>query len=75
MEVTLVIILRMLHYFTTLGYLKLDWNGTAGKVAIVSLAATFVESLPITEFVDDNVVVPLTSMLVTVLLFGYFPPH
>eukprot|EP00268_Persea_americana_P053482 TRINITY_DN6053_c0_g2_i2.p1 TRINITY_DN6053_c0_g2~~TRINITY_DN6053_c0_g2_i2.p1 ORF type:complete len:319 (-),score=49.99 TRINITY_DN6053_c0_g2_i2:332-1288(-) len=61
----------MLYYFSALGYLQLDWGLVVPKVALVSLAATLVESLPITKVVDDNVSVPLTSVLMTFLLFGY----
>lgn len=62
---------RMLYYFSFLGYLQLDWNLVVAKVALISLAATLVESLPITKVVDDNVSVPLTGILMAVLLFGY----
>ncbi|CAA6670510.1 unnamed protein product [Spirodela intermedia] len=41
------------------------------NVALVSLAATAVESLPITDVLDDNISVPLLSMLVASLLFGF----
>jgi len=37
----------------------------------VALVATVVESLPITEVVDDNITVPLVSMVVSMLSFGY----
>jgi len=51
----------MLYYYSVLGYFQLDWISTAQKVAVVSLAATVVESLPITEAVDDNISVPLQA--------------
>lgn len=41
------------------------------RVALVSLVATLVESLPITEVVDDNISVPLASMVAAYLTFGY----
>lgn len=41
------------------------------KVAIISFAATMVESLPIDEVVDDNISVPLSSMLTAFLVFGH----
>ncbi|XP_058109828.1 phytol kinase 1, chloroplastic isoform X2 [Magnolia sinica] len=65
----------MLYYFASLGYLRLDWVSTVEKVALISFVATLVESLPITEVVDDNISVPLTSMLMAFLFFGYGPPH
>jgi phytol kinase len=52
----------MLYYYSILGYFQLDWILTAQKFALVSLAATVVESLPTTEVVDDNISVPLASM-------------
>ncbi|KAK4338839.1 hypothetical protein RND71_040301 [Anisodus tanguticus] len=61
----------MLYYFSALGYFHLDWVSTVGKVALVSLVATLVESLPITGMVDDNISVPLASMIVASLAFGY----
>jgi len=50
-----------------------NWIGssTAQKVALVSLAATVVESLPTTEVVDDNISVPLASMAAAFLIFGF----
>ncbi|KAK2973388.1 hypothetical protein RJ640_022199 [Escallonia rubra] len=66
-----VISIGMLYYFSVLGYFKLDWICTIKRVALVSLVATVVESLPTTEIMDDNISVPLTSMLVAYLSFGY----
>lgn len=60
----------MLYYFSAFGYFHLDWDKAVKRVAVVSLAATVVESLPISEFVDDNISVPLTCMLMASLLFG-----
>ncbi|KAL0007867.1 hypothetical protein SO802_009369 [Lithocarpus litseifolius] len=61
----------MLQYYSVLGYLHLDWVQTVQKVALVSLVATVVESLPTTEVVDDNISVPLASMAVAFSMFGY----
>jgi phytol kinase len=61
----------MLYFYSVLGYFQLDWILTAQKVAPVSLAATVVESLPTTEVVDDNISVPLASMTVAFLSFGF----
>ena len=67
----LLIFLRMLYYFSSLGYLELDWGPVATKVAIVSLAATVVESLPISDVFDDNFTVPLCCISVASVLFGF----
>ncbi|MCD7456989.1 Phytol kinase 1, chloroplastic [Datura stramonium] len=61
----------MLYYFSSLGYFHLDWVSTVERVAAVSFIATIVESLPITGTVDDNISVPLVSMVVASLAFGY----
>ncbi|KAK4487544.1 hypothetical protein RD792_005809 [Penstemon davidsonii] len=61
----------MLYYYTVLGFIQLDWMWTIERVAFVSFVATFVESLPTTGSVDDNISVPLASMLTAILVFGY----
>lgn len=55
---------RMLYYYSALGHVQLDWRSTVPSVAFVSFVATVVESLPITEVVDDNISVPLATMAV-----------
>ncbi|XP_042511042.1 probable phytol kinase 1, chloroplastic isoform X2 [Macadamia integrifolia] len=60
----------MLYYFSGLGYFQLDWSWTVERVALISLGATVVESLPTTKVVDDNISVPLSSMLMAFLLFS-----
>ncbi|XP_044460469.1 probable phytol kinase 1, chloroplastic [Mangifera indica] len=60
----------MLYYYSVLGYFQLDWVSTVQRVAFVSLAATLVESLPITELVDDNICVPLVSMAAAYMSFS-----
>ncbi|MQL89541.1 hypothetical protein Taro_022115 [Colocasia esculenta] len=60
----------MLYYFASLGYFDLDGLESAKKVALISLTATLVESLPFTDVLDDNISVPLSSMLMGSLLFG-----
>lgn len=60
----------MLYYYSALGYFLLDWSSTLQKVAVVSLVATLVESLPISEVVDDNLSVPFASMLAAYLSFN-----
>ncbi|KAF5192776.1 Phytol kinase 1 protein [Thalictrum thalictroides] len=62
--------IMMLYYFSTLGFFQLDWSSTVEKVALVALVATIVESLPTTEVVDDNITVPLSTMLMAVMFFG-----
>ncbi|KAK0593696.1 hypothetical protein LWI29_029398 [Acer saccharum] len=61
----------MLYYYSVLGYFKLDWVLTMEKVALVCLVATVVESLPTAHLIDDNISVPLSSMLAAYLSFGY----
>lgn len=62
----------MLGYFCGLGYFELEWVGTMERVALVSLVATVVESLPTNGplmMLDDNISVPLASMLTASLCF------
>ncbi|XP_010658680.1 phytol kinase 1, chloroplastic isoform X2 [Vitis vinifera] len=66
-----LISIGMLHYFSALGYFQLDWFWTMEKVALISLVATVVESLPTTKVVDDNISVPLASMVMAFLSFGF----
>lgn len=62
----------MLYYYSILGYFHMEnWVWTMERVALVSLVATVVESLPVTQVVDDNISVPLASMLTAILSFGY----
>jgi phytol kinase len=61
---------RMLQYFSVLGFLHLDWNKATIKVALISFVATFVESLPITDVLDDNISVPIASMCTALAVFG-----
>uniref|UniRef100_A0A9I9DKU6 phytol kinase n=1 Tax=Cucumis melo TaxID=3656 RepID=A0A9I9DKU6_CUCME len=62
----------MLYYYSVLGYLELDWVKAVQNVALVSLVATVVESLPIAEVVDDNISVPLVSMAAAFLTFCFY---
>ncbi|KAL2903959.1 Phytol kinase 1 chloroplastic [Bienertia sinuspersici] len=66
-----LISLGMLYYFSALGYLQLqlDWTSTAKKVAVVSIVATVVESLPIGKLIDDNISVPLVTMVTAYICF------
>lgn len=61
----------MLYYYSELGYLDLEWTVTVQRVALVCLVASVVESLPTTDWVDDNVSVPLSTMLAAYLCFGF----
>ncbi|KAK9124009.1 hypothetical protein Sjap_013611 [Stephania japonica] len=70
-----LISIGMLYYFSALGYFYLDWALTVERVALVSLVATLVESLPITDIVDDNISVPLSSMVMAFMFFGGKTPH
>ncbi|KXG27303.2 probable phytol kinase, chloroplastic [Sorghum bicolor] len=60
----------MMFYFSSLGYIDVIWQEALGKLALVALAATVVECIPVTEVVDDNISVPLATMLVAFLLFS-----
>ncbi|KAL9261858.1 putative phytol kinase 3, chloroplastic [Drosera capensis] len=56
-----------MFYFSRFGYIQASWDMVFGFL-IVSLAATVVESLPISTDLDDNLTVPLTSLLVGILV-------
>lgn len=58
-----------LSYFSLMGFYHLDTGATLLRLAMVSLAATVVESLPISTKLDDNVTVPLTTVVMGMLLF------
>ncbi|KAF3565580.1 hypothetical protein DY000_02019774 [Brassica cretica] len=66
-----IISIGLLYYYSSLGYLHLNWETTFTKVAIVSMVATLVESLPITDQIDDNVSVPLATIMAAYVSFGY----
>ncbi|XP_004500292.1 probable phytol kinase 3, chloroplastic [Cicer arietinum] len=50
-------------YFSSFGYMEGSWKHVIGFL-VVSIVATVVESLPISTDLDDNLTVPLTSILV-----------
>lgn len=60
---------RYVSYFCNFGFYECNMMHTALKVAAIAFAATVVESLPITDRLDDNVTVPLTCVAVGSLLF------
>lgn len=64
-----LISIGLLYYFSALGYFKLDWNFTAKRVTVVSFIATVVESLPIAEQIDDNILVPLATLVTAYICF------
>ncbi|CAN8298015.1 unnamed protein product [Cochlearia groenlandica] len=66
-----LISIGLIYYYSSLGYLHMDWDTTFTRVAMISLVATVVESLPITDVLDDNVSVPLATMLAAYVTFGY----
>uniref|UniRef100_A0A6M2F5H5 Uncharacterized protein n=1 Tax=Populus davidiana TaxID=266767 RepID=A0A6M2F5H5_9ROSI len=60
--------LGFMFYFSAFGYVQKSWEMILGFL-IVSLASSFVESLPISTELDDNLTVTLTSLLLGNLLF------
>ncbi|KAI4339276.1 hypothetical protein MLD38_024235 [Melastoma candidum] len=65
-----LISIGMLRYFSGMGYFELDWSVSLGRVALISLFATLVESLPTNELVDDNISVPAVSILLSLLTWS-----
>lgn len=63
-----------LWYFSVLGFYVLDVPGVVVRLGVVSLAATVVESLPVSTKLDDNVTVPLITVAVGMLLFPASSP-
>lgn len=57
-----------MHYFSTFGYFEESWQMIFGFL-VVSIASALVESHPISTKFDDNLMVPLTSLLVGTLVF------
>ncbi|OEL17839.1 putative phytol kinase 2, chloroplastic [Dichanthelium oligosanthes] len=55
-------------YFNIFGFVDKSWTMVAA-FGIISLAAAVVESLPISTRLDDNLTVPLASVLVGALVF------
>ncbi|XP_024965954.1 phytol kinase 1, chloroplastic isoform X1 [Cynara cardunculus var. scolymus] len=66
-----LISIGMLYYFSIFGYFELDWVRTVERVAMVAMVATLVESLPTNGGLDDNISVPLVSMVTAYLSFGF----
>ncbi|CAI7808565.1 unnamed protein product [Closterium sp. NIES-54] len=60
-----------IHLFTAAGFYSSDWlllPNLSLRVFLVSLGATVVESLPISDKLDDNLTVPLSTVLFGMLL-------
>ncbi|KAK1437033.1 hypothetical protein QVD17_02818 [Tagetes erecta] len=57
-----------MHYFSMFGYFEESWQMIFGFL-VVSIASALVESHPISTTLDDNLMVPLTSILVGTLVF------
>jgi farnesol kinase len=53
-------------YFNIFGFVEKSWT-MVGAFGAISLAAAVVESLPISTRLDDNLTVPLASVLVGAL--------
>ncbi|KAG9146471.1 hypothetical protein Leryth_011749 [Lithospermum erythrorhizon] len=57
-----------MHYFASFGYMTESWE-MVWRFFVVSLASTLVESHPLSTDLDDNLTVPLASLLVGSLVF------
>jgi dolichol kinase len=55
-------------FFHSQGYMHLQLSTCVQGVLLVSIGATLVESLPINQYVDDNISVPVTTYLLAELL-------
>ncbi|KAG2394931.1 phytol kinase [Vigna angularis] len=55
-------------YFSSFGYMEGSWKLVLGFL-LVSVGTAFVESLPISTELDDNLTVPLTSILLGSVIF------
>ncbi|WJX37223.1 farnesol kinase [Trifolium repens] len=55
-------------YFSSFGYMEGSWTKVIGFL-VVSVIAAVVESLPISTELDDNLTVPLTSILIGSIVF------
>lgn len=57
-------------YFSLFGSPIGKWTDDVIRVALVAFAATFVESLPISTKLDDNLTVPVTAVFVGSVLYS-----
>jgi len=65
-------------FSVVMGYFEVVGGGDvwamAGRVGVISLVATVIESLPINKVVDDNLSVPLVAAVMGSLLLRELPP-
>ncbi|PSC75328.1 putative phytol kinase chloroplastic [Micractinium conductrix] len=59
--------LGLISFFSYLGFLEAEMPAMAATVAVIALAATAVESLPVNQTVDDNLSVPGVAAFLGVL--------
>jgi farnesol kinase len=59
---------RFMCYFSIFGFVEKSWTMVAA-FRVISLVAAVVESLPISTRLDDNLTVPVASVLVGALVF------
>ncbi|KVH94098.1 Phosphatidate cytidylyltransferase [Cynara cardunculus var. scolymus] len=57
-----------MHYFSMFGFVEESWQTIFGFL-VVSIASALVESHPLSTKFDDNLTVPLASLLVGMLVF------
>jgi len=55
--------------FNCMEYMDLEAGAAAWRLAVIAAAATVVEALPVGDFIDDNITVPLTALVVGGLVF------
>lgn len=60
----------MIALFERLGHFECSLPAIAGSVAIIAAAATILESLPINEWLDDNLSVPVLAAVLGQYLFA-----
>ncbi|KAF7849373.1 hypothetical protein BT93_L0869 [Corymbia citriodora subsp. variegata] len=60
--------LGFMSYFSSFGYVRGSWEMASGFL-VVSLASALVESHPLSSWLDDNLIVPLTCGLVGSIVF------
>jgi dolichol kinase len=58
----------LVWYFSTLGFIVVDFPPTVAAVATISFVAAVIESLPINQLLDDNLSVPGVAALMGMVL-------
>lgn len=61
--------LGAVHLFHVFGFYEVSLWSAAARVAVIAAGATLMESLPITDVLDDNITVPFTCICLGLLLF------